>query len=94
MPVPVKMGVPGIGGPLLTASGVAFLAAAVDNNFRAYDLASGKVLWDMRIPAGGQATPMSYLNSQGKQMVVLVAGGHGSIGTTAGDYVLAYHLPD
>lgn len=94
LPVPVKMGVPGIGGPLLTASGVAFLAAAVDNNFRAYDLASGKVLWDVRIPAGGQATPMSYLNSQGKQIVVLVAGGHGSIGTTAGDYVLAYHLPD
>ena len=94
LPVPVKMGVPGIGGPLLTASGVAFLAAAVDNNFRAYDLASGKVLWDVRIPAGGQATPMSYLDSQGKQTVVLVAGGHGSIGTTAGDYVLAYHLPD
>ena len=92
VPVPVRIGVPGIGGPLLTASGVAFLGAAVDNNFRAYDLASGKVLWDVRIPAGGQATPMSYLNSQGEQMVVLVAGGHGSIGTKAGDYVIAYKL--
>jgi quinoprotein glucose dehydrogenase len=93
LPVPVRIGVPGIGGPLLTASGVAFLGAAVDNNFRAYDVASGKVLWDVRIPAGGQATPMSYLNRQGEQMVVLVAGGHGSIGTKAGDYVIAYKLP-
>jgi len=92
IPVPIRLGVPGIGGPLLTAGGVAFLAAAVDDNFRAYDLASGKVLWNVRIPAGGQATPMTYLDSQGRQMVLLVAGGHGSIGTRPGDYVLAYRL--
>lgn len=92
VPLPIRVGVPGIGGPLLTAGGVAFLGAAVDNNFRAYDVASGKVLWDTRIPAGGQATPMSYLDSRGEQMVVLVAGGHGSIGTKAGDYVIAYKL--
>lgn len=92
VPVPVRIGVPGIGGPLLTASGVVFMSAAVDNNFRAYDLATGKVLWDVRIPAGGQATPMTYLNSQGEQMVLLVAGGHGFTGTKMGDYVLAYRL--
>lgn len=92
IPLPIKVGVPGIGGPLMTASGVAFLGAAVDNNFRAYDVATGDVLWDKRLPAGGQATPMTYLNSQGEQMVVLVAGGHGSIGTKAGDYVIAYKL--
>jgi len=92
VPVPIRLGVPGIGGPLLTAGGVAFLAAAVDDNFRAYDLATGKVLWNVRIPAGGQATPMTYLDSQGRQMVLLVAGGHGSIGTRPGDYVLAYRL--
>ena len=92
IPLPIKVGVPGIGGPLMTASGVAFLGAAVDNNFRAYDVATGNVLWDVRLPAGGQATPMTYLNSQGEQMVVLVAGGHGSIGTKAGDYVIAYKL--
>ena len=88
----IKMGVPGIGGPMITGSGVVFMAAAVDNNFRAYDLDSGDVLWNVEIPAGGQATPMTYLNSQGEQMVVLVAGGHGSVGTTLGDYVLAYKL--
>src|SRR5690606_10539040 len=90
VPVPIRMGVPGIGGPLLTASGLAFLAAAVDDNFRAYEVATGKVLWDVRLPAGGQATPMTYLNSKGQQMVVLVAGGHGSIGTKAGDFVMAF----
>ncbi|WP_449467958.1 membrane-bound PQQ-dependent dehydrogenase, glucose/quinate/shikimate family [Stenotrophomonas humi] len=92
LPLPIRIGVPGLGGPLLTASGVVFMSAATDNNFRAYDLASGKVLWDVRIPAGGQATPMTYLNSQGEQMVLLVAGGHGSTGTKAGDHVLAYAL--
>ena len=92
IPLPINMGVPGIGGPLMTKTGVAFLGAAVDNNFRAYDVATGKVLWDARLPAGGQATPMTYLNSKGEQMVVLVAGGHGSIGTKAGDYVIAYKL--
>ena len=76
----------------MTASGLAFLGAAVDNNFRAYDVATGEVLWDVRLPAGGQATPMSYLNSKGEEMVLLVAGGHGSIGTQIGDYVIAYKL--
>jgi quinoprotein glucose dehydrogenase len=77
IPLPIKVGVPGIGGPLMISSGVAFLGAAVDNNFRAYDVATGKELWNVRLPAGGQATPMTYLNSKGEQMVVLVAGGHG-----------------
>ncbi|WP_336391132.1 hypothetical protein [Gallaecimonas xiamenensis] len=90
--LPIKMGVPGIGGPIITAGGVVFMAAAVDDYLRAYDLTSGKELWQARLPAGGQATPMTYLNSEGQQMVVLVAGGHGSIGTTLGDYVVAYKL--
>ena len=92
LPLKIKMGVPGIGGPIITRGGVAFLAASVDNYFRAYRLTDGEQLWEQRIPAGGQATPMTYLNSQGEQMVVLVAGGHGSVGTTIGDYVLAYKL--
>lgn len=70
------------------------MSAATENNFRAYDLKNGDVLWNARIPAGGQATPMTYLNSKGEQMVVLVAGGHGSVGTTIGDYVMAYKLAD
>jgi len=93
LPLPIEMGVPGIGGPIVTAGGVSFLAATVDDYLRAYDLSTGEQLWQARLPAGGQATPMTYLNSQGEQMVVLVAGGHGSIGTTIGDYVVAYKLP-
>ena len=93
-PIPLKLelGVPGIGGPIITKGGLAFLSAATEDNFRAYDLKNGDVLWNVRIPAGGQATPMTYLNSKGEQMVVLVAGGHGSVGTTIGDYVMAYKL--
>lgn len=92
LPLPFKVGVPGIGGPIITAGGVAFLGAAVDDYFRAYDLTSGKQLWEARLPAGGQSTPMSFA-LDGKQYVVIVAGGHGSVGTTPGDYVIAYALP-
>jgi len=92
VPVPLKLGVPGIGGPIITAGGVAFLAAAVDNYLRAYDLTTGEQLWQARLPAGGQATPMTYTVGD-RQFVVQVAGGHGSIGTDAGDYVIAYTLP-
>jgi len=93
LPLPIELGVPGIGGPLLTRGGVAFLGAAVDNFFRAYDVTSGSMLWEARLPAGGQSTPMTY-TEDGKQYVVIVAGGHGSIGTKPGDYVIAYTLPD
>ncbi|WP_313597429.1 membrane-bound PQQ-dependent dehydrogenase, glucose/quinate/shikimate family [Psychrobacter sanguinis] len=92
LPLKFELGVPGIGGPIITKGGVAFLSAATENNFRAYDLKTGDVLWNQRIPAGGQATPMTYLNSKGEQMVVLVAGGHGSVGTEIGDYIIAYKL--
>lgn len=92
LPLPIKMGVPGIGGPIVTGGGVAFLGASVDNYIRAYNLTTGKELWKGRLPAGGQATPMTYLNSKGEQMVIIVAGGHGSIGTETGDYVVAYKL--
>ncbi|MDQ0454829.1 glucose/quinate/shikimate family membrane-bound PQQ-dependent dehydrogenase [Rhizobium paknamense] len=92
LPLPFKVGVPGIGGPMITKGGVAFLGAAVDNYLRAYNLADGTELWKARLPAGGQATPMTY-ELNGKQYVVMVAGGHGSIGTKPGDYVIAYTLP-
>lgn len=93
LPLPFKVGVPGIGGPMITKGGVAFLGAAVDNYLRAYNLTTGKQLWEARLPAGGQATPMTYALDGGKQYVVMVAGGHGSVGTKPGDYVIAYTLP-
>ncbi len=94
LPLPFKVGVPGIGGPMITKGGVVFLGAAVDDYLRAYDLTTGDQLWQARLPAGGQATPMTYALDNGKQYVVMVAGGHGSVGTKPGDYVIAYTLPD
>jgi quinoprotein glucose dehydrogenase len=91
LPLKIKLGVPGIGGPIVTRSGLAFLGAAVDDYFRAYDVTTGEQIWEVRLPAGGQSTPMTY-TVDGKQYVVIVAGGHGSIGTKPGDYVMAYAL--
>ncbi len=64
----------------------------MDNYFRAYDLTTGEQLWEARLPAGGQSTPMTYTVGD-KQYVLIVAGGHGSVGTKPGDYVIAYTLP-
>ncbi len=93
VPLPFKMGVPSLGGPIMTAGGVAFLTSTLDYYVRAYDVTSGRQLWEDRLPAGGQATPMTYMSPGGRQMVVVVAGGHGSLGTKTGDSVIAYALP-
>jgi len=95
-PVPnLELGVPIMGGPIVTAGGLIFTAGAADNYLRALDLKSGKELWKGRLPAGGQATPMTYIDSiSGKQFVVIAAGGHPGLGTTPGDYVVAFALPD
>jgi quinoprotein glucose dehydrogenase len=91
----LEVGMAGLGGPIITAGGVIFMAAAMDDYLRAFDLKDGTTLWEGRLPAGGQATPMTYfLRQTGKQYVVIAAGGHARIGTTAGDYLIAYALPD
>jgi quinoprotein glucose dehydrogenase len=91
----LKLGVPGIGGPIATAGGLVFLAATMDNSLRAFDIRNGELLWEGRLPAGGQATPMSYyLAETGKQYVVIAAGGHPKMGTKTGDYLIAFALPD
>jgi quinoprotein glucose dehydrogenase len=93
IPLPFKLGVPMLGGPLVTAGGVAFLTATMDDYIRAFDVATGDMLWQDRLPAGGQSTPMTY-EVGGRQYVVTVDGGHGSFGTKQGDYVRAYTLSD
>jgi quinoprotein glucose dehydrogenase len=94
VPLPFKMGVPSLGGPIVTAGGVGFLTSALDYYIRAYDVTTGKVLWRDRLPAGGQSIPMTYRSPSGRQMVVTMAGGHGSLGTKMGDYLIAYALPE
>jgi quinoprotein glucose dehydrogenase len=80
------------GGPIVTAGGVVFTAASMDNMMHAFDAESGKEIWSYELPAGGQATPMTYVVG-GKQYVVIAAGGHGKLGTKQGDYVVAFSLP-
>jgi quinoprotein glucose dehydrogenase len=87
-------GVPSMGGPLVTASGLVFIGAAMDGYFRAYDIRTGDELWRDELPAGGQANPMTYrVRADGAQFVVIAAGGHATLGTEPGDYVIAYALP-
>ncbi|WP_271121881.1 glucose/quinate/shikimate family membrane-bound PQQ-dependent dehydrogenase [Dryocola boscaweniae] len=93
LPLPFKMGMPMLGGPISTAGNILFIGATADNYLRAYNMSNGEKLWEARLPAGGQATPMTY-EVNGKQYVVISAGGHGSFGTTMGDYIVAYALPD
>ncbi|MGA8203164.1 MAG: pyrroloquinoline quinone-dependent dehydrogenase [Woeseiaceae bacterium] len=91
----LELGMAGLGGPIVTAGGLVFMAAVQDDYLRAFDLDDGKTLWEGRLPAGGQATPMTYyLPSTGRQYVVIAAGGNAHLGTTPGDYVVAYALPD
>ena len=90
----VISGTPNLGGPIITAGGLVFIASAMDNYLRAFDVDTGAELWKGRLPAGGQATPMTYrLNTNGKQYVVIAAGGHGKIGTKLGDSLIAFALP-
>jgi quinoprotein glucose dehydrogenase len=81
------------GGPITTAGGLAFMAGSKDGHLRAFDIDNGNELWSAKLPAGGQATPMSY-EVNGKQYVVIAAGGHGSLGVEMGDYFVAFALPD
>lgn len=85
-------GAPAIGGSIVTGGGLVFIGAAADDYLRAFHLATGEELWRGRLPAGGQATPMTY-RLNGRQYVVISAGGHGGLGSTRGDYVVAFALP-
>ncbi|AJY45946.1 membrane-bound PQQ-dependent dehydrogenase, glucose/quinate/shikimate family [Martelella endophytica] len=91
--LPLTIGTPNNGGPLVTAGGLIFIAATTDNKFRAIDLKTGKVVWETDLPAGGQANPMTY-EENGRQFVVLAPGGHHFMKTKVGDDVIAWALPD
>jgi quinoprotein glucose dehydrogenase len=79
------------GGPIVTAGGLVFIAATQDAKFRAFDKATGRLLWETTLPAAGYATPSTFA-VRGKQYVVIAAGG-GKLGTKSGDAYVAYTLP-
>ena len=87
-------GMPNMGGPIATAGDLVFVGAAMDSYFRAFDIETGRELWKHRLPAGGQATPMTYRAGRNqRQFIVIAAGGHGVLNTPRGDYVIAFALP-
>ena len=87
-------GLPNMGGPIATAGGLVFIGAAMDSYLRAFDVDTGRELWKYRLPAGGQATPMTYrAGPDQRQYLVISAGGHGPLGTPRGDYLMAFALP-
>lgn len=92
--LPIRMGVPAMGGPMVTRSGLIFIAATQERTFRAFDLKTGKLLWQDRLPAGGHAAPMSYYSKRsGRQFIVIPASGHFQMRNGMADYLLAYALP-
>lgn len=91
--LPLPTGIFNIGGNVVTAGGLIFVGAYADDYIRALDEKTGKVVWQARLPAGGQATPSVYQGRDGREYVVIAAGGHGGLGTRNGDAVIAYALP-
>lgn len=90
--LPLEIGTPNNAGGVITASGLFFIGAATDDLFRAIDVETGERIWDVALPAGGQATPITY-EAGGRQIVVINAGGHDFMETPIGDYFIAYALP-
>ena len=97
LPVPVggsaptsPLGSPQLGGPIVTASGLAFIGATLDRKFRAFDIETGREVWSVDLPAGGKATPMTY-EIGGRQFVVIAAGGGDDFGK--GDHIIAFSIP-
>jgi quinoprotein glucose dehydrogenase len=90
---PIPPGSIGFGGPILTASGLAFIAGTFDPYIRAFDVETGKELWEAQLPASGNATPMTY-SMNGKQYLVIAAGGHPKITEEAlSDTLISFSLP-
>ncbi len=90
--LPFNLGAPNIGGSMVTGGGVVFIGATQDKYFRAVDVSSGKTVWETQLPAGGHANPMTYLGKDGKQYVLIAAGGSGGFGTGSSDSFIAYRL--
>jgi quinoprotein glucose dehydrogenase len=94
VPAPGSWGSPSLGGPLVTAGGLVFIAAAMDHQLRAFDTGTGRMVWEAQLPASAQATPMTYrARRNGRQFIVIAAGGHHMMHTRQGDYLIAYALP-
>jgi quinoprotein glucose dehydrogenase len=87
-----QTGTESLGGTIVTAGGLVFIGGSKDEKFRAFDKTNGKVLWEYKLPAGGYATPCTYAVN-GRQFVVIAAGGGGKLATKSGDAFVVFALP-
>jgi quinoprotein glucose dehydrogenase len=86
-------GTENFGGTIVTAGGLVFIGGTMDEKFHAFDKSTGKLLWDYKLPAGGYATPSTY-SVNGRQYVVIAAGGGGKVRTKSGDTFVVFALPN
>ena len=94
IPLPLKYGAVGIGGPMITAGGLTFIGATSDETFRAFETATGEEVWSAELPTSNMTVPMTY-ERDGRQFVVIAAGGHHIFyPQKAGDWLIAYALPE
>ncbi|AEG50875.1 membrane-bound PQQ-dependent dehydrogenase, glucose/quinate/shikimate family [Sphingobium chlorophenolicum L-1] len=92
--VPLPMGMPSFGGSTTTRGGLVFISGTADAVLRAFESTTGQIVWQASLPAGGNATPMTYLSPKsGRQFVVIAAAGHHALENKRGDYIVAYALP-
>ena len=89
---PKSWGSPMVGGPIVTAGGLIFIAATMDSTLHALDVDTGEELWSADLPVPGMAVPMTY-EAGGRQFVVIAAGGSTLVGTALSDQLIAYALP-
>src|SRR6185295_9287526 len=87
-----QTGTENFGGTIVTGGGLVFIGGTKDEKFHAFDKETGKLLWDYQLPAGGYATPSTYM-AGGRQFVVIAAGGAGKPETRPGDAFMAFALP-
>ena len=86
-------GTQNLGGPAVTAGGLIFIGATKDEKFRAFDKTNGEIFWEYKLPAGGYATP-SVFQVDGRQYVVIAAGGGGKVVSPSGDAYVAFTLTE
>ena len=87
----VTLGLPNLGGPIVTAGGLVFIGATMDDYLRAFDVGSGEELWRWKLPAAGQATPMTYV-WEGRQYIVIYAGGNANSRSNLGDALMSFAI--
>ncbi len=90
---PAEVGMPTLGGGVITASGLVFYAGTQDYELRALELATGREVWRGRLPVGAQATPMTYASPKSGRQYVVVAAGGARQSPDRGDYLVAWALP-